>query len=137
MACEDKKGLNSRRKKTARGGLGDEMGKKSAVLELSLRPYPGTIKLCASRNSFYREHKKLFGDKGKDLTYNRGRMVGKWDDRTAWPTYVVWAERPAYLAHEMAHVVLHVFDLAGIDPVAAGGEPFCCLLSQLLIDADR
>lgn len=91
------------------------MSKKVAVLKLSLRPYPGTVKVCATREVFYRQHVKLFGDKGKDLTHNRGRMVGLWRDRTGRPTYLVWADCPAMLAHEMSHVVLDVFGNAGID----------------------
>lgn len=109
------------------------MGK--AAIEIPLRPYPGSVKVCPTKKEFYRQHVKLFGDRGKDLTGNRGRFVGKWDDAESWPYYLVWAESPAALAHELAHVVLHVFELAGIDPIAAGGEPFCYMLSQLMIDA--
>lgn len=103
---------------------------------LSLSPYPGTIRVCESRDEFYRQHKKLFGDRGKDLTHNRGRMAGKWDESSGWPYYLVWGESFAQLAHELSHVVLHVFDLADIDPRQANGEPFCYMLSQLLLDAE-
>lgn len=104
--------------------------------EIALRPYPGSIRLCATREEFYRQHKLMFGEPGKDLTHNRGRMVARWDDETSWPYYIVWGESTAHLAHELAHVVLHVFELADIDPRAANGEPFCYLLSQLLVDAE-
>lgn len=50
-------------------------------------------------------------------------------------TYLVWASNPHTLAHELAHTVLHVFERCGIDPREAGGEPFCYLLSQLILDA--
>jgi hypothetical protein len=35
----------------------------------------------------------------------------------------------------VAHVVLHVFERCGIDPISGNGEPFCYMLSQILIDA--
>jgi hypothetical protein len=44
---------------------------------------------------------------------------------------------PHTLAHEFSHVVLHVFERCGIDPREGSGEPFCYLLSQLLLDAKR
>lgn len=106
------------------------------MIETSLRPYPGTLQICKSRKEFYRQHTKLFGDRGEDLTYKCGRMVGKYDTEKRWPTYIVWAETQAHLAHEIAHVVLHVFEIADIDPRGCNGEPFCYLLSQLLLDAD-
>jgi hypothetical protein len=31
--------------------------------------------------------------------------------------------------------VLHVFERCGIDPREAHGEPFCYMLSQLMLDA--
>lgn len=49
--------------------------------------------------------------------------------------YLVWGKNRPYLAHEIAHVVLHVFEIAGIDPRDANGEPFCYMLSQLLLEA--
>ena len=107
------------------------------VKQVSLRPYPGVVRICANRKAFRRQHKELFGEEEIDLTHKRGRMVGHWDDKTSWPTYLVWGEAPAYLAHELAHVILHVFEIAGIDPREANGEPFCYMLSQLLIDAEK
>lgn len=109
------------------------MAKK--IITLSLRPYPGIIKLCPNRKTFYQEHLKLFGEKGKDLTYNKGRMSGKYSDKDHFPTFLVWAENSATLAHEFSHVILHIFDDTGIDPREANGEPFCYLLSQLLTDS--
>lgn len=50
-------------------------------------------------------------------------------------TYLVWGKNPHTLAHELAHAVLHVFERCGIDPREARGEPFCYMLSQLLLEA--
>lgn len=105
------------------------------MIKTTLRPYSGSLIICKSRKEFYCEHEKLFGERGEDLTHKRGRMSGKYDDKARWPTYIVWAEDQNYLAHEIAHVVLHVFELADIDPRGCNGEPFCYLLSQLLLDA--
>lgn len=51
------------------------------------------------------------------------------------PRFIVWAVDNARLAHELSHVILDVFDVAGIDPRHANGEPFCYLLSQLMLEA--
>jgi Trk-type K+ transport system membrane component len=64
---------------------------------------------------------KIMGGEGKD---------GMW-------TYLVWAKATHTMAHELSHVVLHVFERCGIDPREAGGEPFCYILSQLLLEASR
>jgi hypothetical protein len=42
---------------------------------------------------------------------------------------------PHTLAHELSHCLLHVFERCGIDPIQAGGEPFCYMLSQLMMEA--
>ena len=107
-------------------------------MKISLRPYPGDVIVCKTRKAFVREHKALFGNDDHGLKdSNNGRMVGKWCDKAQWPTYIVWGCDTARLAHELSHVILHVFELAGIDPREAGGEPFCYLLSQLLLDAKQ
>jgi hypothetical protein len=49
-------------------------------------------------------------------------------------TYLIWADSPHTLAHETAHVVLHTFERCGIDPREAGGEPFCYMQSQIILD---
>jgi hypothetical protein len=50
-------------------------------------------------------------------------------------TYLVWGESPEVMAHEFAHVIFHVFERCGINPSDSGGEAFCYMLSQLMIDA--
>lgn len=59
------------------------------------------------------------GGRGKD---------GKW-------TYLLWAEETHTMAHELSHVVLHTFERLGIDPREGNGEPFCYMLSQLMLEA--
>ena len=50
-------------------------------------------------------------------------------------TYLVWGEDAPSIAHELAHVILDVFSMCGIDPREASGEPFCYMLSQLMSEA--
>jgi hypothetical protein len=64
-------------------------------------------------------------------------MDGKYDTKTQWPTFLVWGENSAYLAHELAHVILFMFERCSIDPRESNGEPFCYMLSQLLLDAEK
>lgn len=103
------------------------------VRELSLRPYPGRVLVCKTRKAYQEEHVKLFGNED-DLRGKYGRMTGGCVPGKP-PTYLVWACDTARLAHELSHVILHVFELAGIDPREANGEPFCYMLSQLMLDA--
>lgn len=102
---------------------------------LSMRPYPGNVHIAATRSEYQRKHKEMFGHKDAGLTKsNSGRMTG----RTLEPKgveYLVWGAEPCYLAHEIAHVILNSFEAIGIDPREAGGEPFCYMLSQLLLEA--
>lgn len=105
--------------------------------ELSLRPYHGRLFIAKSKNSYLTAHQVLF--KQPDvLTCNvggrfSGKMSGGGHDKM-W-TYLVWASSPATLAHELSHVVLHVFERCGIDPRESGGEPFCYMISQLMLEA--
>jgi len=104
------------------------------VRELSLRPYNGRLFLAASKKDYEAGHKKLF--KTNDLLNNgtEGRFRGGEGKDGMW-TYLIYAEEPHTLAHELSHVVLHVFERVGINPIEALGEPFCYMLSQLMKDA--
>lgn len=63
-----------------------------------------------------------------------GRFSGGEGKDGMW-TYLVWGAKQHTLAHELSHAVLHLFERCGIDPREAGGEPFCYMLSQLLLEA--
>lgn len=104
------------------------------VKELSLKPYPGRLFLAANRKAYEEGHQALFRKPDMLTCSQGGRFSGGCGRDNKW-TYIVWASKPAYLAHEFSHVILHTFDYCGIDPRQAGGEPFCYLLSQLLLDA--
>lgn len=99
--------------------------------ELSLRPYNGRLFVAKSRKEYERQHSELF--KTPDiLSCNQvGRMTGGEGKDGVW-TYLIWAAASPQMAHEISHVVLHVFERCGIDPREALGEPFCYMLSQLM-----
>jgi hypothetical protein len=102
---------------------------------LSLRPYPGKVIVCKSRKEYMREHSRIFKREGPDLSGKGGRMDFQWSKKSG-RVYLVWAASKAYLSHELSHVMLNVFELVGIDPREAGGEPFCYMLSQLMLEAE-
>lgn len=106
-----------------------------ASIETSLRPYPGKVVICDRRKDFYREHRERFGFKHEPLGSRTGRMIGQVCGEEKRMVYLVWADSPAVMAHELAHVVLDVFEMTGIDPVSGNGEAFCYMLSQLMVDA--
>lgn len=102
--------------------------------ELSLRPYNGRLFVARSRKEYERQHAGLFKTPDVLSCAQVGRFTGGEGKDGIW-TYLVWAAATPQMAHELSHVVLHVFERCGIDPREAGGEPFCYLLSQLLLEA--
>ena len=102
--------------------------------ELSLRPYNGRLFIVRSPKEYERAHKKLFKTLDILSCAQEGRFSGGEGKDGMW-TYLVWGKHQHTLAHELAHAVLHVFERCGIDPRDAGGEPFCYMLSQLLMEA--
>lgn len=104
------------------------------MVELSLRPYPGRLFAVKTAADYERAHKKLF--KTPDVLHcgQEGRFSGGEGKDGIW-TYLLWGKQSHTIAHEVGHVVLHVFERCGIDPREAAGEPFCYLLSQILLEA--
>lgn len=102
--------------------------------ELSLRPYHGRLFVARTRKEYERGHQKLFKTPDELTCAHEGRFTGGEGKDGMW-TYLIWAKAPHTLAHEVSHVVLHVFERCGIDPREGGGEPFCYMLSQLLLEA--
>lgn len=100
--------------------------------KISLRPYSGIVYLCESQKEYKKKHHKIFNEP-IDLTGKNGRCDGYNDN--GFYGYLVWANDSPSLAHEMAHVVIHVFKRCGIDPSDSDGEAFCYLLAQLLRDS--
>ena len=106
--------------------------------ELSLRPYHGRLFVAKSKNSYLEAHQTLFKEPDVLECNISGRFSGKMSagggHDEMW-TYLVWGNAPHTLVHELSHAVLHVFERCGIDPREAGGEPFCYMLSQLMLEA--
>lgn len=103
--------------------------------ELSLRPYNGRLFVVTTAKEYERAHEKLFNTPDVLNCAQDGRFSSGEGKDGMW-TYLIWGKHPHTLAHELAHAVLHVFERCGIDPREAGGEPFCYMLSQLLLDAE-
>jgi hypothetical protein len=103
--------------------------------KLSLSPYVGKLLITDSVKEYQRQHVRMFGHLD-DLGSSAGRFRGLLSDDGSY-TYLVWSKKGRHevLAHEIAHVVLSVFELCGIDPREANGEPFCYMLSQLILDS--
>lgn len=102
--------------------------------ELSLRPYHGRLFVAKGRKEYEAHHFKLFKAPDVLSCAQCGRMTGGEGKDGMW-TYLIWAQDVPQLAHELSHVVLHVFERCGIDPREANGEPFCYMLSQLMLEA--
>lgn len=105
----------------------------SKVFEVSLRPYTGRLFVAPDAASYERAHKRIFLEPDVLNCSQAGRFSGGCGTDGLW-TYLIWADAPHTTAHEVAHVILHVFERCGIDPCSGNGEPFCYMLSQILLD---
>lgn len=102
--------------------------------ELSLRPYTGRLFVTTKRPKYHKAHKTLFKTADVLTCETAARFTGGEGRDGLW-TYLVLADQPHLLAHELVHVLLHVWERAGIDPRDSGGEAFCYMLSQLMLEA--
>lgn len=99
--------------------------------EIPLKPYFGTLLLCDSPKEFSKLFKKYMKKKPPNLETFGGmtQTICVRNDKTL---YLVYADKPGFLAHELAHVIFSLFEQCGIDPFAANNEPFCYMLSHLI-----
>lgn len=102
--------------------------------ELSLRPYTGRLYVTKSRKEYERQHKLLFKTPDILTCAQVGRFNGG-EDRNGFWAYLIFAENPATLAHELVHCLFHVWERSGMDPRDSGGEAFCYMLGQLIQEA--
>lgn len=102
--------------------------------ELSLRPYTGRLFITKSRKDYQRQHKAIFKTPDMLTCAQAGRFSGGEDKQGAW-SYLIFADKPSVLAHELVHCLFHVFERCGMDPRDSGGEAFCYMLSNLMLEA--
>lgn len=104
--------------------------------KLSLRPYHGEVWVTNSledlRKSYRRVTKQPYPYEDDP---DGGRFVMTEGDRLTDRIFLVYSKKPEALAHELCHVLLIVFKTIGHDPREGDGEPFCYMLSQLMLEA--
>lgn len=110
------------------------MKNEKHFFELSLRPYNGKMFVARSREGYEKAHEIIFREPDRLNCNQAGRFSAGGGKDGMW-TYLVWAKDAHTMSHEVCHAVLHLFERCGIDPIAAGGEPFCYMQSQLLLEA--
>ena len=104
---------------------------KPKLRKISLRPYLGVLYVAETAKQFESAHKRLFGESFK---VDKATDGGWWDcGHTPKGEYahLVWAADRNYMAHELAHVILHLFAETSIDP-RESDEAFCYMLHHLL-----
>ena len=98
----------------------------------TLGPYPGRVVLCATRRAFAAALKKYRAAETSQLPdVSADSSYGGYTACAPDSTYLVWAENPVYLVHELSHVVLNCFTYIRADPRECNGEPFCYLMQEL------
>lgn len=102
--------------------------------QLSLRPYNGRLFITKSRKEYERQHKALFKRTDELSCSQDGRFYGG-EGKDGYWTYLVFYTSPATLAHELCHCLFHVFERCGMDPRDSGGEAYCYMLSQLMVES--
>lgn len=103
---------------------------------LSLRPYPGEIRLFRNLQWLKWHYKNHTGDDCEYDSESTGGLFVKLEEKKS--NRIIWliyAKEPHVLAHELSHVLFHTFEIIGAKPQSGNGEPFCYMLSQLMIDA--
>lgn len=109
---------------------------RTKLKELPLRPYPGMVFVTKDRKAFERAAKELWDRDERHVgPEQKGRFVAGASWYHPFTALIYWTE-PETLAHELAHVILDIFETVGIDPVSGQGEPFCYMLSQLFLEAN-
>jgi len=107
-----------------------------SIKKLSLRPYPcGEVWVCKSMKVLKREFEAITKEKWSSEQATEGICVTVNNSGSC--VYLVYAPRPAILAHEICHALLDAFDHIGSDPRSGEGEPFCYMLSTLIDEANK
>lgn len=105
---------------------------------LDLRPYPGKIKLFDDLKELRRYYEAATGTKYPYKDEVGGgryiRIEGKKGEEHE-VRWLVYGRKPHALAHEFTHILLQLWHRIGEDPREGNGEPFCYMLSQLMLEA--
>jgi hypothetical protein len=109
------------------------------VKKISLRPYHGEIRYCSSVAEFRAQYKRICGEECTDEIERLGGRYTLFEKDQNNPNTRIWliyAGSEAAKAHEISHVLLKTFRRIGHDPTDGDGEPFCYMLSQLMLEAE-
>lgn len=103
---------------------------------IPLRPYPGEIKLfdrLDHMRAYYEAHTGNKYEYQDEAT--GGRYIKLERDKAKDAVWLVYGRKPHVIAHEFTHVLLQLWKAIGSDPYEGNGEPFCYMLSQLMIES--
>lgn len=103
--------------------------------KIDLRPYHGEILSFTTLKELRAAYRKKTGSA---YPYSDNGGAGRFvmleghdiNDRV----FLLYADGPAALAHEVAHILLIVCKTIGHDPREGDGEPFCYMLSQIMLE---
>lgn len=101
--------------------------------EISLRPYTGKLFYVRTKKEYEQAHIDLFKEPDILSCSNGGRFSGGCGKDNYW-TYLIWAKSTAFLAHELVHILVHVFERSGLNINDSGGEAFAYMLQTLMQD---
>ena len=100
-------------------------------MKFEIPVYGGTLYLYADKVKYIKAAEAL-GEPAGDISLWLGaEKYYEFDNGSRLYTVGWFDGQMGTLFHEISHVALDVFDIAGIDPICGNGEPFSYLMSAI------
>ena len=105
--------------------------------KIPLTPYVREVWIARDKREFEATYRRLTGGQVYKIQSNSAGQCHFLAPKKGPGVYLVWADAPWALAHELSHVCLDLFDYIGSHPGGCNGEPFCYLLGHLFEAAKK
>ena len=101
-----------------------------------MRPYPFDMYVTSDESTFTKIRKREFGDV-KKIEEDQHGFFSCGTSIKGRRVCIVYARTKPALVHEIAHLVIYVFEKVGIPINDSGSEAFAYMIEQLFRDSER